>query len=65
MNKFYVYKIGVFYCVKITKLKIGQVYTTKTATYWVSKKAARTWEKVIKAKYPNATLVECELKFVD
>ena len=71
MNKFYVYKIGILACVKIKKnsgqlplFKITNVTSAKNATYWTNKGDAKSWEKLVKEKFPTAKLTECELKFI-
>ena len=70
MNKFYVYKVGVLACIKIKKnsgqsplFKVSVVKSASSATYWTRKPDARSWDKLIKAEYPDAKLVECELSF--
>lgn len=65
MNNFYVYRIGILACVRITKtLRIRNTMTPKKASYWTNKREAKSWEKAIKKKFPTAKLVECELKFI-
>ena len=70
MNKFYVYKIGGLSCVKINKGKdskktfdLTTCMNPSKASYWTSKKTAKSWEKYIKNIYPMAELAECELTF--
>lgn len=58
---FYVFNFNLAYIKVTRKLKIRVVYDIKKASYWVSKKSAKTWLSYVKDKHPQFNLVEAEL----
>lgn len=42
-------------------LQFGRTNDINKASRWESKKKAKSWEGIVKAKFPDARLVECGL----
>jgi hypothetical protein len=64
MNKFYLYKKGDKF-IKINELKIGLSNNIDNASFWTSKKSAKSWKTKIEYKYTDVILVEAGFKIKD
>ena len=47
-----------FVTINTKNLKIGFTKNIDKAAYWTNKRKAKTWNRAIKYKFPNATLRE-------